>query len=191
MLHAARVSLQLYAFSKFAMGDEHALDNGTVFNVKLYLKITERTDTKTQPPCKPSRFSFCVWFQVLTVASMKITVFWDVVPCSVVDVYWRITGQWVLIALMLDAASTSETSVNFYQTTRRNIPEDSHLPRYVSVATKVSNFWRGPKNVRITRTSQEIPLNSTRLTKWNLHGRVRHGTPYTTIVIVVYALRLN
>jgi hypothetical protein len=24
-------------------------------------------------------------------------------------------------------ASTSETSVNFYQTTRRNIPEDSHL----------------------------------------------------------------
>jgi hypothetical protein len=28
---------------------------------------------------------------------------------------------------MMEAASTSETSVNFYQTTRRNIPEDSHL----------------------------------------------------------------
>jgi hypothetical protein len=28
---------------------------------------------------------------------------------------------------MTDAASTSETSVNFYQTTRRNNPEDSHL----------------------------------------------------------------
>jgi hypothetical protein len=27
----------------------------------------------------------------------------------------------------LEAASTSETSVNFYQTTRRNNPEDSHL----------------------------------------------------------------
>jgi hypothetical protein len=26
-----------------------------------------------------------------------------------------------------EAASTSETSVNFYQTTRRNIPEGSHL----------------------------------------------------------------
>jgi hypothetical protein len=33
----------------------------------------------------------------------------------------------LLIALMMEAASTSETSVNFYQTTRRNIPEDSHL----------------------------------------------------------------
>jgi hypothetical protein len=26
---------------------------------------------------------------------------------------------------MMEAASTSETSVNFYQTTRRNIPQDS------------------------------------------------------------------
>jgi hypothetical protein len=32
-----------------------------------------------------------------------------------------------LIALMIEAASTSETSVNFYQTTRCNNPEDSHL----------------------------------------------------------------
>jgi hypothetical protein len=31
------------------------------------------------------------------------------------------------IALMMDATSTSETSVNYYQTTRRNNPEDSHL----------------------------------------------------------------
>jgi hypothetical protein len=28
---------------------------------------------------------------------------------------------------MMEATSTSETSVNFYQTIRRNIPEDSHL----------------------------------------------------------------
>jgi hypothetical protein len=28
---------------------------------------------------------------------------------------------------MMEAASTSEMSVNFYQTTRRNNPEDSHL----------------------------------------------------------------
>jgi hypothetical protein len=45
---------------------------------------------------------------------MKMTVFWDVTPCRA-------------IALMMEAAITSETSVNFYQTTRRNIPEDSHL----------------------------------------------------------------
>jgi hypothetical protein len=33
---------------------------------------------------------------------------------------------WV-IALMMEAVITSETSVNFYQTTWRNIPEDSHF----------------------------------------------------------------
>jgi hypothetical protein len=34
----------------------------------------------------------------------------------------------ILIALMMEAVSTtSETSVNFYQTTRRNIREDSDL----------------------------------------------------------------
>jgi hypothetical protein len=32
-----------------------------------------------------------------------------------------------LIALMVEAASTSDTLVNFYQTARRNNPEDSHL----------------------------------------------------------------
>jgi hypothetical protein len=33
----------------------------------------------------------------------------------------------IIIALMMDAASTSETSVNFYQSTPHNNPEDSHL----------------------------------------------------------------
>jgi hypothetical protein len=33
--------------------------------------------------------------------------------------------------LMMEAASTSQTSVKFYQTTRRNIPEDSHLQRMI------------------------------------------------------------
>jgi hypothetical protein len=33
----------------------------------------------------------------------------------------------IIIALMMDAVSTSETSVNFYQSTRCNNPEDSHL----------------------------------------------------------------
>jgi hypothetical protein len=34
------------------------------------------------------------------------------------------------ITLMMETVSTSETSVNYYQTTRRNIPEDSHLHKY-------------------------------------------------------------
>jgi hypothetical protein len=46
-----------------------------------------------------------VTFLVLTAASMKMAI----------------------IVLMMDAASTSETSVNFYPTTRCNNREDSHL----------------------------------------------------------------
>jgi hypothetical protein len=33
----------------------------------------------------------------------------------------------ITTALMMEAASTSETSVNFYQSKRHNIPQDSHL----------------------------------------------------------------
>jgi hypothetical protein len=33
----------------------------------------------------------------------------------------------VAIALIMDAVNTSETSVNFYQITRRKIPEDIYL----------------------------------------------------------------
>jgi hypothetical protein len=32
-----------------------------------------------------------------------------------------------MIALMVEVASTSETSVEFYESTRSNIPEDSHF----------------------------------------------------------------
>jgi hypothetical protein len=33
----------------------------------------------------------------------------------------------IRIVLMMEAAGTNETSINFYHTTRRNNPEDSHL----------------------------------------------------------------
>jgi hypothetical protein len=58
-------------------------------------------------------------------------------------VWWKFTNVsevlaasiiWTIIALMMEAARTSETMVNFYQTTRRYNPEDSHL-RTHSVTT--------------------------------------------------------
>jgi hypothetical protein len=54
---------------------------------------------------------------------MKIAaVFWVVAPCSLLEVLAA-----SIIRLMMEAARTSETLVNFYQTTRRYNPEDSHL----------------------------------------------------------------
>jgi hypothetical protein len=51
---------------------------------------------------------------------MSIMVLWVATPCSLV-------GALMIIALIMEAASTSETSANFYQTTRRNFPEESRL----------------------------------------------------------------
>jgi hypothetical protein len=64
--------------------------------------------------------SFQTVFQIFTAASMKMTVFWDVVTCSLVEVSRR-------FALIVEAPSTSETSVNYCQTTRHNIPGHSCL----------------------------------------------------------------
>jgi hypothetical protein len=63
-----------------------------------------------------------VRFQVLTAARIKMAVSWVVAKYSLIILP---TFQWYL--LPPSAASTSETSVNFYQTTRRNNPEDNHL----------------------------------------------------------------
>jgi hypothetical protein len=61
-----------------------------------------------------------------------MTVFWDVELCSPVEIDRRFSGAYclhhlVLMALMKEPVNTSETSVNFYQTTRPNNPEESHL----------------------------------------------------------------
>jgi hypothetical protein len=57
---------------------------------------------------------------------MKMTDRWVVAPCCLTEDYQRFRGPCCLHHQGPDA-STSETSVNFYQTTRRNNPEDSHL----------------------------------------------------------------
>jgi hypothetical protein len=59
-----------------------------------------------------------------------MAVFWDVVPRSVVHVYWRFRDAFCLhqlITLTMRAVSISETSIKFYETTKCNTPEDSSL----------------------------------------------------------------
>jgi hypothetical protein len=46
-----------------------------------------------------------------------------------------------MMALMMEAASTSETSVKFYQTTRRYSPEDSHLHTRRRENLKIVQIW--------------------------------------------------
>jgi hypothetical protein len=82
-----------------------------------------------------------VRFQALMAANMKKTVFLDVPPCSLEETDLRTFQNCLLlpslIALMMEAISTSETSINFYETTRRNIPEDGHLQNRFILHTPV------------------------------------------------------
>jgi hypothetical protein len=58
---------------------------------------------------------------------MKFRVLWDILPCSQIDVDRRFRR-----ALMMEAARTSETSVDIDFTTRQYIPGDSELQYLLS-----------------------------------------------------------
>jgi hypothetical protein len=52
-------------------------------------------------------------FQILTATSMKMAVFWDVAPCSLV-ILTDVSEEFTV--LMMEAVSTSETSVSTDET---------------------------------------------------------------------------
>jgi len=59
--------------------------------------------------------------------SMKTTVLWDVVPCSL-GRNWRTVSELLIgpiIRRMMEAVNISQNMVNFYETPQRNVPEDS------------------------------------------------------------------
>jgi hypothetical protein len=59
---------------------------------------------------------------------LKMPAFWVVALPRLVELYRLFRGACCLHHQnMMEAASTSETSVKFYNTTRRNNPEGSHL----------------------------------------------------------------
>jgi hypothetical protein len=59
---------------------------------------------------------------------MKMAVFWNVAPCSLLGIDRRFRGANCFHHQGVDGGITSsEISVNFYQTARRNIPQHRHL----------------------------------------------------------------
>jgi hypothetical protein len=80
-----------------------------------------------------------VTYQILISTSMKMVVFWDVVPCSIVGSDQCFRGCCCLyhqgvIAQMKEAVSSSVMLVRLYQTTWCIIPEDIHLISVSSIS---------------------------------------------------------
>jgi hypothetical protein len=65
-------------------------------------------------------------------------------------IYRRFRGAWRLIALMMEAASTSQTSVNCYQ-----ITEDQKTAIFIHAAVKTSNLkYYNPIPYKISKVAQ-------------------------------------
>jgi hypothetical protein len=77
-----------------------------------------------------------------------MAVFWVLAPYSMVE---------VLIALMMEAARISEKLVNFFQTTRRYNPEDSHFRTHRRENLKSCSTARTFFSFRILSVSFILP----------------------------------
>jgi hypothetical protein len=120
---------------------------------------------------------YCLRFHVLTAASMKMTVFWDAARSSLVS---EVLTASIIRTLMMEAVSTSEASVSFYETARRNIPEYSHLNILYCLCVTIKatrtlhllRWYRLIKTVRHHKISTAANLWRTRITREYLPPRV-------------------
>jgi hypothetical protein len=63
-------------------------------------------------------------------SQIKITVFWYMTSCSLVDKHERFWATCFQQDLKVEASYSSETLVSTYQTTRRHVPDDRNLNIY-------------------------------------------------------------
>jgi hypothetical protein len=83
------------------------------------------------------------------ISALKMDVFWVVALCSLVEVYQRVRSP----CCLNHQGRTSETLVNFYQTTRRYNTEDSHL--HTRRENLISHFYTdraGSETARVQKT---------------------------------------
>jgi hypothetical protein len=79
-----------------------------------------------------------------------MTVFWVAASCRLVQKLTNVSKVLAAsIALMTQATSISETSVNVYQTTGRNNPEDGHLQEPITT-------WEMSQDTRALNIQQVV-----------------------------------
>jgi hypothetical protein len=109
---------------------------------------------------------------------LKMAVFCVVAPCNLVKVYRRFRGVSclhhkgdanIIIALSMVAGSSSETSVNFYLTIRRNNLEDSKFHTRRSENLK-SHFFK--LSLHLLHSGNLLPFKALK-DKWYQFSSVR------------------
>jgi hypothetical protein len=105
------------------------------------------------------KFRFVI-FQVLTATSMKMTIFWDVASCSLVetDVSEMFTISITLIIMTTEDVNTSENSVTFYKTAQGNIPKDNDIHNCRRENLKSHNANAVPNLKTLTTTGLHIAM---------------------------------
>jgi hypothetical protein len=101
------------ADTKVSKEETASISHGSTVSIILSVPTAGPVQYSQQSYYKHTRMF--VRYQVLTAASMEFRVFRDVLPCG------------YCIRAMMDAARTSETSVDIEFRTRQYIPEDSEL----------------------------------------------------------------
>jgi hypothetical protein len=85
----------------------------------------------------------------------------------------------LLIALMMEAARTSETLVKFYQTTRRYNPEDSHVRTHRHENLKSYN-----RSLEHTITTCQLQIRSSRFSPGKISLKPLVGSGYGPDAVV-------
>jgi len=96
-------------------------------------------------------------FQVLTATDIKMSIFCDAAPCSLIEIQRYCRGTY---CLHHQGDNRPVISANFYRSTRRNIPYDSHLHicRCESLKCHLVNLY-GASTHRSDDTGSKQPWN--------------------------------
>jgi hypothetical protein len=93
--------------------------------LKFFVVITSFLNQR--PKSHKNKKLLSARFQALTAACMKMTVFWNIAPYSLVEVDRRFRGCCLNDQLTVEAVHISKTSVYFNETTKSCISESCHL----------------------------------------------------------------
>jgi hypothetical protein len=140
-------------FPHYSMGGKH-FQSTFPTHMCLLLFIILKQQTNFHTSCHYRSSAVTLYFG--TINNMKMAVFWVVAPCSLVDINRCFRGACCF------HHQSDKTSINIYQTTRRNKPEDSslHTRRLENLKSHINNSLCPTKMTALVTAEMEGRLES-------------------------------